>query len=161
MTRPLGVLAAALALAACTGEPPGEQLTRAGDVATYARDVHPYLEASCATLDCHGDRGRPLRLYAETGLRADAALRGQPITEAELRANVAALIGIDPSAGPDDHLALRKPLSQGEGGIAHVGPKLWRNRDDPGYRCLRAWLSGGSDPAACAAALAPVALPPP
>ena len=39
------------------------------DVEAYRRDVHPILEARCATLDCHGVDDRPLRLYAETGLR--------------------------------------------------------------------------------------------
>ena len=162
MSAPALILALTVALAApaCTGEDPGETAAPSGDVASYARDLHPLLEASCATLDCHGDRGRALRLYSEIGLRAEGLSRDAGLTDPELAANVASLLAVDPGAAPARHLALLKPLSKAEGGVAHVGPKLWLNRDDPGYLCLLGWLSSTADPAACAQALARVALPP-
>ncbi|MCC6995396.1 MAG: hypothetical protein IT370_12365 [Deltaproteobacteria bacterium] len=159
-TLALALVLATLALPGCTGDEPGEVLAPAGDVASYARDLHPLLEASCATLDCHGDRGRALRLYSEIGLRAEGLSRDAGLSDPELAANVASLLAVDPGAAPARHLALLKPLSKAEGGVAHVGPKLWLNRDDPGYLCLLGWLSGTPAPSACAQALARVALPP-
>ena len=156
----LTLVLAALAAPACTGDDPGETPAPSGDVASYTRDLHPLLEASCATLDCHGDRGRALRLYSEIGLRAEGLSRDAGQTDPELAANVASLLAVDPGAAPTRHLALLKPLSKAEGGVAHVGPKLWLNKDDPGYLCLLGWLSSRPAPDACAQALARVALPP-
>jgi hypothetical protein len=160
-----GRLAAALLglVAACTGTNAEVPLPTSVDTpASYAADVHPILEARCATLDCHGDPGRPLRLYAETGLRARAELRGQPITMDELAENVRAIAGVDPGAPADSSLVLGKPLADR---YAHVGGWLWRSLDEPQPACLRGWLDGRSaDPAvaaACAAAAPQVALPQP
>ncbi|HEU5057223.1 MAG TPA: hypothetical protein VFU21_11890 [Kofleriaceae bacterium] len=133
------------------------------DLDAYARDVHPILEARCATLDCHGVDDRPLRLYAETGLRARDDLRDLAIEGAELEANVRAMQSIDPGADPSDTLLVRKPLD-GAGGVAHEGGTVWASRDEPQLVCLLAWLSGTSgEPdasAACAVAADEVALPP-
>lgn len=130
------------------------------DGEVYARDVHPILEARCATLDCHGVDDRPLRLYAETGLRARDDLRDVVIEGGELEANVRAIQAIDPGADPSDTLMVRKPL----GGVAHEGSTLWESQDEPQLICVLAWLSGTSDDPdaadACAAAAEEVALPP-
>ena len=154
-------------LAAC--QAPSEPPLRiaAGDPQLFAGYVQPYLEAGCATLDCHGDPGHALRLYSELGLRKRAALRpvaisarSEPIamTDAELSDNRLSLASIAlASRTPAEHLALLKPLALSAGGIAHVGPTLWSSTDAPGYRCLRAYLTGDADgdPAeACARALA-------
>jgi hypothetical protein len=146
-------------VAACTGENGAVPIAATVDtLASYAMTVHPILEARCATLDCHGDPGRPLRLYAETGLRAADALRGQRITMDELAANVRALAGVDPPAAT---LVLDKAL----GSIHHVGGVIWPSADDVQAACVRGWLAGTSgDPAvtaACQTADAQVALPPP
>ena len=134
------------------------------DEAAYARDVHPIIEARCATLDCHGVDDRPLRLYAETGLRAADDLRDQPIDPAELAANVRATEALEPGVSPDDALFIRKPLAESAGGVAHEGGELWTGRDDPQLVCALAWLAGSSDEpaavAACAIAAEEVALPP-
>lgn len=131
----------------------------------YARDVHPIFEARCATLDCHGVTGRPLRLFAETGLRLRDELRDLPITDEELLANLQAAEAIDPGVEPERHMILRKPLAEAAGGVEHEGGELWLSRDEPQAACILAWLSGRSDdPAArdaCAAAADQVALPPP
>jgi hypothetical protein len=146
-----------VALAACTGENAETQVAPRLDVSEYSRSVHPILEARCATLDCHGDPGRPLRLYAETGLRAADSLRGQPITADELAANVRAIAAVDPAG----ELVLQKPL----GVIQHQGGVVWPATDAPQPTCVSGWLAGSSaDPAvalACQIAAGEVALPPP
>jgi hypothetical protein len=134
------------------------------DPAVYQRSIHPILEARCATLDCHGMDDRPLRLYAETGLRARDDLRGQPLSDEELTANLRAAQAIDPDREPPDSLLVRKPLAA-PGGVFHEGGDLWRRADDPELLCLLAWLAGSSDSAsaeaACTAAAGQVELPPP
>jgi hypothetical protein len=135
------------------------------DPDSYARDIQPIFEARCGTLDCHGVAGRPLRLYAETGLRARDDLRDLPMTNDELLANVRAVEAIDPGSAFDEGMMLRKPLAEAAGGVAHEGGDVWQERDEPQASCVIAWLRGESDdPAAqeaCLAAAAEVALPAP
>jgi hypothetical protein len=159
-------VAAALSFGACTGPIPGSQAAPAPlDGAAYVRLVHPIFEARCATLDCHGNADRPLRLYAETGLRAADELRDTTtLTPAELDANVAAVSGLQESTGSevaDDQLLLAKPL----GLMKHSGGAVWTTSADPQYLCVRGWLAGESGQAevtaACATARAQVAIPPP
>jgi len=117
------------------------------DVAAFATDVQPLLKAGCASLDCHGTAGRPLRLYAEYGLRERVELRTQPVSADELTANVAAFAGISVD------VILGKPLHTSAGGMKHVGGDLWSSKDSPEYVCVAAWLNGTSAPSACAAAV--------
>lgn len=156
---------AVVVTAGCSGvASDGERPLGALDGEAYARDVHPILEARCATLDCHGVDDRPLRLYAETGLRARDDLRDLPIESAELEANVRAIQAIDPDAEPAASLFVRKPLAPAAGGLAHEGGIVWADRDEPQLVCVLAWLAGASDEptaaAACATAADQVALPP-
>jgi hypothetical protein len=147
------VLAACCALTA--GCKPGAQGMRklvARDGADYAAHVQPYLELTCATLDCHGNPGRALRLYSELGLRASDSLRSQPvssttepsaITQDELDANVLSFASVAIEAkSPSQHLALLKPLAASAGGVKHIGGVHWLSPKDSGYLCLRAWLIG-------------------
>lgn len=122
------------------------------DAETFATHVQPYLEASCATLDCHGAQGRALRIYSELGLREAASLRVTPITDkhdptpitsTELDANRLAFASVALATdAPGEQLALRKPLAVGEGGIHHQGRVHWASKLDQGYLCLRGWLVG-------------------
>ncbi len=122
------------------------------DQSVLETHVQPYLDMACASIDCHGAGGRPLRLYSELGLRADATDRPQPIsnshdpkalTTQELASNCSAFAAVALSTGsPDHHLALLKPLALGAGGIHHVGGVHWADTTDPGYLCLRGWLVG-------------------
>jgi hypothetical protein len=136
------------------------------DAETFDKYVQPYLQDSCATLDCHGAPGRALRLYSELGLRADANLRATPIathhepkplTPRESEANRVAFASVALAThGSGAELALRKPLAAAAGGIHHQGGVHWKTRTDPGYLCLRGWLIGdiGQDlPSVCAQAL--------
>lgn len=161
-----------LLIAACSVEPGTPQTIAAGDATLYATHVQPYVEARCATLDCHGDGGRALRLYSELGLRRDRTLRILPvsegrdptqITDAELDDNrlAFAAIALASSTAPT-HLALLKPLALSEGGIKHEGRVHWQTTEDPGYRCLRGYLVADladDIPAACAEALAATVSP--
>lgn len=159
-------------VAACDVDPGAPQTITAGDAALYASHVQPYLEARCATLDCHGDAGRSLRLYSELGLRRDAALRtlpiGEsrdptPITDTELEDNRLAFAAIAlATSKPAAHLALLKPLAISQGGIKHEGRLHWQTTEDPGYRCLRGYLVGdlaGDVATACAEAVAATSAP--
>jgi hypothetical protein len=159
------VLALAVLAGACGGVGADRDLPLVElDVEVYAREVHPILEARCATLDCHGVADRPLRLYAETGLRARDDLRGLAIDSAELWANVRAIQAVDPESDPAESLFVRKPLEPAAGGLAHEGGTMFARREEPQLACLLAWVTGTSDQpdaaGACALAAEEVALPP-
>jgi hypothetical protein len=155
--KPLLVAWALFAVVACVDDP---IVLPAPDVAGYQASVHPIMEGRCATLDCHGDLGRPLRLYAETGLRAADELRDQPFTAEEADANARALIAVDPDPDGRPSLVLTKPLA---GTVGHEGGDQWADTGEPQYLCVAGWLDGRLDDAdvidACATAAAEVALP--
>lgn len=154
--------ALALMLLVGCGPEVGADTTAAPDLVTYDL-LHPYLQGRCATLDCHGDPGRPLRLFSETGLRAPGVDRDAELQPEERMANGWALVGVDPGADPEAHVVVLKPLAEREGGMHHVGETVWETRDDPGYRCLLGWLRGDGDAAwesACAAAADEWSVPP-
>lgn len=166
MSRAHFAWCAALALVACADTSEPAQRIEPGDAELYASYVQPYVEAGCATLDCHGDPGHPLRLYSELGLRQSSDLRPSAlaedteplaITEAELDDNRRSFAALElANDGPAQHLALLKPLAVSAGGIHHEGPSLWSSTAAPGYQCLRAYLAGDAEdePAdACARAL--------
>lgn len=122
------------------------------DFATYRESVDPYLQRRCGTLDCHGQPGRPYRLYGFSGFRDYAEEAGtglvsgqQPTTAGEILANYQATIGLEPEEmsrvvarqgqDPDTLIFLRKPLLKER----HKGGRLM-SVDDVGYRCVTAWL---------------------
>lgn len=147
MTRGLVLLCCA-ALAACSVADQEELAQVERDPVAFAADIQAFVGPGCASIDCHGDRGRPLRLYAEFGWRAAPQLRGTPITAEEIADNVAAFATM-PAAR-----VLGKPLDEGAGGMKHVGGDLWQTSSDPAYACMQAWLDGAADSSACAAAAA-------
>jgi hypothetical protein len=155
-------LALALVLLTACGPEAGSDPLAAPDLAAYDA-IHPYLEGRCATLDCHGDPGRPLRIFSETGLRAAGVDRDAELQPEERMANGWALVGVDPNADPEAHVLVLKPLAEDAGGMHHVGDTVWTSVADPGYRCLLGWLRGDGDAdweAACAAASDAWAVPP-
>jgi hypothetical protein len=133
-------LTALVVLAACTGPEPGIEPMATGDVDSFAASVQPIVTDTCASLDCHGAPGRPLRLYAERGLRLTRELRDQPITAEEVEHNAAAFLGVSPGITPDEHLAVLKPLAVEAGGMEHLGGDLWDSMDDPNCAAVREWL---------------------
>lgn len=134
----------------------------AGDSTGKNPGVHLFLEKQCGTLDCHGQVGRPFRLFSAGGLRArnDAGsisgIGGD--TPDEIYANYVSLVGLEPEemsrvvAGedpPTELLVVKKPRgAEGhKGGIRIV-------EGDPEDLCLTGWLGAPSgaatfDPGTC------------
>ena len=123
--------------------------------------VSAVIEKRCGTLDCHGQVGRPLRLYGQFGLRFvdDAGnLPGGPMgsqatTETEHKADYQSVLGLQPelmtevvqgSAPPGVLMLLRKPLQleRHAGGAVFVA-------GDVTYLCLTSWLVGQTDFTSC------------
>lgn len=119
-----------------------------GDEASFAANVQAYIGAGCGSLACHGDLGRAFRIHSELGLRLTPQLRDQPISPAEITLNLESIAAVSPdNSGPDNatasqHLILQKGLAEKAGGFAHEGDDIWPDTDDPGYRCVLAWLEG-------------------
>jgi hypothetical protein len=126
--------------------------------------VSEMMESRCAGLDCHGQTGRPLRLYSATGLRLQAAPDGKlrddrPTTPEERNENYQSVIGLEPEAVSDcvrtrgqyvDFQLLLKPLDDSGRGIRHKGgPVLRASANDPGWNCLFGWLAGDPNRQAC------------
>jgi hypothetical protein len=133
----------------------------AGDGALQAAGVSRLIERRCATLDCHGQVSRPLRIYGQLGLRLveDGSVRPgiQPTTEDEYQANYESVIGLQPEMmsnvvtgvnAPEALMLLRKPL----GLERHKGGAVFETGDDA-YRCITTWLAGHIDFAACGRSL--------
>ncbi len=136
----------------CASPPDNKRFTEIlqPDFPTYKDFVDPYLQRRCGTLDCHGQPGRAYRLYGFTGFRLynlDAGLVSgqQPTTPEEVLANYQAAVALEPEemsrlmatqgTDPNKLLLLRKALriERHKGGPAMA-------EDDPGYRCVVAWL---------------------
>jgi hypothetical protein len=158
---------AALTIAACVGLPDtsAKTVTTGPSLAFYTANVDEYLGRRCGTLDCHGQVGRPLRLYNQLGLRMDADDSGvvsgmlgtdghgantSGTTAAEQLANYEAVIALQPEvmnnvvnnhADPQSLLLLLKPLLK----IPHQGGLQMTNEMDPGYECVESWLTTDPD----------------
>jgi hypothetical protein len=154
----------ALAIASCISEsergpaqfdcPPGPDPESGWPI------VSQVLEQKCGTLDCHGDRSRPLRFMGRNGARLNpntvvGSTDGTSV--AELRENRASACGLEPEqmgavmageAELDSLTLCRKPLLI----EAHKGGRVWLE-DSPGYICLTSWIAGDVDEAACEAEL--------
>ncbi len=111
--------------------------------------VHTFLERRCGTLDCHGQVGRPFRLFSMNGLRAandsGIVVGLQPDTPDEIYSNYLSAVGLQPEetsrvvSGEDpvtDLLLVTKPtaLETHKGGqVISIG--------DVSYVCLTTWLT--------------------
>jgi hypothetical protein len=180
MTLPrfLASLCLLLACSGAVGDPltlpprsgaPGTTLA-APDRATF-EPVDDVLQASCGTLDCHGQLGRALRLYGGRGLRLSPKDNpaDDPTTPAEYDRSYGFVIGLEPEVMSDvvmdggrvpERLTLVRKARELE---HHKGGKLFVIGDDRD-RCLTSWLAGQLDLAACKAGkelMRPGATPPP
>jgi hypothetical protein len=144
---------ALLSMTACASSPDENRLTEVitPDFDTYVSQVDAYLTRRCGSLDCHGQPGRAYRIYSREGYRLYTIQDGglvsgqQPTQPEEQRANFQALVALEPEEmtrlmarqgeNPNQLLFLRKPLKieRHKGGPAMA-------EDDPGYRCVVAWL---------------------
>lgn len=143
-----------LAMTSCASVPDETRFTLIlqPDFNAYQANVDNYLRRRCGTLDCHGQPGRAYRIYGREGFRLyneDAGLISgvQATTPEETRANFQAIVGLEPEEmsrvvatqgeqkNIDRLMFLRKPLrlERHKGGPAMA-------EDDPGYRCVVAWL---------------------
>ncbi len=156
-----GVVALTASTTSCASSPDTDRITAViqPDYESYRLHVDRYLNRRCGTLDCHGQPGRAYRMYGREGFRlytvADGGLISgvQPSTPEETLANFQAIVGLEPEEmsrtmalanDPDLQEAeglkrlifIRKPLrlERHKGGPAMA-------EDDPGYRCVRAWLA--------------------
>ena len=118
-------------------------------------NVSPVFERRCGTLDCHGQVGRPLRIYSGLGLRLPNDAGNAPgvnaTTPDEIAANYRSVIGLEPEemsrveAGedpPTDLLILAKPLML----EAHKGGAQIVSGDSADL-CITSWLLNGVDQA--------------
>ena len=123
--------------------------------------VGVFMEKRCGALDCHGQIGRPLRIYSANGLRKNDGPNGardtSGTTAEEQAANYYSVVGLEPeqisvsrvSEGIyDDFLLLKKPLSIEGGGVRHKGGPVLRSTDS-GFECLISWISGTANKAKC------------
>lgn len=129
--------------------PSREAFTRVGNA----------LQLRCATLDCHGQVGRNLRLYGYGGLRLSVPESpigdptADPTTSKELDASYESLVGLEPEelsnvlAGRADPNLL-SVVRKTRGIEMHKGGQLTR-QGDALDRCLVLWLTGSSDTAPC------------
>lgn len=169
MSVPLRFLVCASAIAACAApDPAAERVLDCPPLAAFP-DVSAVLERRCATLDCHGQPGRPLRLYSQIGLRRPEprdpppdyiATIGEyktggeePTTVAEIADNHRAVCALEPEvmgrvvagqAGPSSLTLVRKPRLAEK----HKGGQIWEEGGD-GDVCLTSWIAGELDPSAC------------
>jgi hypothetical protein len=175
MLVPLGALALAVGLAGCQEEgtaipvvcPQGGQPFRA---------VSAVFEKTCGTLDCHGDIGRPMKIYGQNGLRsftAEDLLNPGPAVDAgrspggelqttdeELDFNRRSICGLEPEKmarvynleiPATELMLLRKALEVER----HKGGKLFIETS-PGKVCIETWLTGDVNIQECdTAALSP------
>ncbi len=152
----------------CASSPSPDGTTRTTTIlapsqSDFSQFVSPVLERRCGTLDCHGQVGRPLRLYSARGLRLpnDGGLIPGTggTTQEEQTANYRAVIGLEPEeltrvmAGVDPPralLLLKKPLTlEGHKGGPAIAPT-----NDPVELCLDSWIVGTIDQATCTKAAA-------
>lgn len=131
----------------------------APDQTQFETFVSPFLERKCATLDCHGQAGRPLRLFSGRGLRLPSSDAGTfpgsgDTTGFEKTANYRSVIGLEPElmsrveaglAQPRDLLLLQKPLGLGTPPESHKGGQVLAPMGDPGEACLRTWINAGAN----------------
>jgi hypothetical protein len=174
----LGISGTLLLIAAACASSPNNSLTTTLDFTNkadapnldgYKNGPDGYLALKCATLDCHGQIGRGMRLYSIRGLRAFDAFPpgdfpnltgGGAITPDELAANYESVIGLEPEtmaqvysaqSDPTQLLLFKKPL----GLEGHKGGQVMNTRTDNGYKCLASWVVGTNlDVDACAGAQA-------
>jgi hypothetical protein len=154
-----GALAAVLVVAAACSTATQGTVTVSGPDRTTFAPVAQALVHRCGTLDCHGTAYRNLRIYGNEGQRlspTDRPLVPGCTTTAEVDGDYAALVGLEPeamaqfvaaggAANPESLLFVRKALGielHKPGAIVAAGSDF--------DTCVRSWLLGAVDAAACA-----------
>lgn len=113
----------------------------------FERDAAPILQRRCAAEGCHGvlPGARSTRRY-QFPTDPEGALSDARLLEA---ARDASRRFLNTTEDVQFSSLLRKPLPPEDAGLAHAGGAMFRGRDDPAWRALRAWASlethGGED----------------
>jgi hypothetical protein len=119
------------------------------------------LIQACGTLDCHGQVGRNLRIYGNTGLRLSSAnvpTSLTPTTADEISQDFGSVVGLEPEimsevaadkgVDPERLTFYRKA----RGLESHKGGTIVLPGDARDV-CITSWLSGSIDEAQCTVAL--------
>jgi hypothetical protein len=116
--------------------------------------VDAVFERRCGSLDCHGQYGRPLRIYSQYGLRMPNPSGLGPgsgaTTTDEQNENYRSIIALEPekmtdivknvpSGDPFTLLILRKPLNI----ESHKGGAVI-SKDDATSQCFASWIGKGT-----------------
>ncbi|MEO6601889.1 MAG: hypothetical protein ABIQ16_18570 [Polyangiaceae bacterium] len=154
-----GLIAVALSLQAC-GPSVSEEAVRLGSSLQAPSqiafpDVADALQKRCATLDCHGQAGRNLRLYGYGGLRlsqADTPI-GIPTTDLEYKASYDSVVGLEPEI-MSEVVQLRADVNQLTmirkiRGIEHHKGGQLVIEGNAFDRCIVLWLTNRPDPSPC------------
>ena len=163
MTRHL-LLIAAIASSGCLGESDTAPLGYACPSGESFPIVSQVFERRCGTLDCHGDPGRPFRVYGRSGLRLRQPDGSGPptgteigTTPLEIDENRFSACGLEPEAmdavvngqaDPETLILLRKPRVV----EAHKGGQVL-TVGSTADNCILSWLRGSVDNLSCEAAL--------
>jgi hypothetical protein len=158
-------LAASVGSCAIASAPAGEPIGQLPSKDSFIQSgVSEFMEKRCGSLDCHGQVGRPLRLYSQWGLRKEPGDKGArnsaPTTALERDENYYSVAGLEPenlatcfaTKGADfkQFQLLKKPLDIAGLGVRHKGgPVLRANQQDAGWLCLYGWASGDLDAKQC------------
>lgn len=159
-----GVLCAAVGFAlasACSSPSPDATVQELTPDATTFAPVALVLIQTCGTIDCHGQVGRNLRLYGNTGMRlsaSDVPTSLLPTSQDEITQDFASLVGLEPEimsqvvadkgADPQRLTFVRKArgVEDHKGGTVIVA-------GDARDVCITSWLAGQTNDAECTVAL--------
>jgi hypothetical protein len=139
---------------ACSGPPSDERYLFTGPPRASFPPAADALAARCGSVDCHGVAPRNLRIYSVNGLRINAITGQGATTQEEYDATYTSVVSIDPEVLA---LVLQEGgfaaerwivISKGQGYEAHKGGTAMP-LGSAADRCLKSWLRGAVDPAAC------------
>jgi len=137
----------------CGEDTSGTIAMRCPDAEVFASAVSPYLERRCGSLDCHGNRKRPLRFYSQFGHRHPSEANvsgGNPTTDIELDANYNSVCGLEPEEMGEviddfgQSAEVLQLLAKPRGLIHHKGGQVVAEGDNADS-CILGWLR--NDPA--------------
>jgi hypothetical protein len=154
--RALWLTAGAAFALACSGPADNQIFTLTLPDETTFPLVSDALELRCATIDCHGNLPRNMRLYSEYGLRLKKGdVTGiANTTDDEYAANYESIVTIEPEKitgivknhGQNfDHWIV---VTKGTGAEHHKGGSKFA-KGDVMYTCLLSWIQGNINMDAC------------
>jgi len=147
------VLLVALA-GGCSGPPSDGRFSFTGPPRASFPPVSDALAARCGSVDCHGVAARNLRVYGANGLRINGVTGQGATTQEEYDATYTSVVSIDPEVLAivlqEGGFAAERwiVISKGGGHEAHKGGTAMP-LGSVSDRCVRSWVRGAVDQAAC------------